>query len=89
MEISASPSVSGARWRSGVGPAPRLFTNVLGGSAGQGTSDDSGHQPIARCGRYVVKSADTVTVRYGDEQDVILHDGLRPRTVVVSESRGR
>ena len=69
--------------------APRLFTNVLGGSAGQGTSDGSGHQPAARCGRHVVKSADTVTVRDGDEQNVVLHDGLRPRTVVVSESRGR
>ena len=43
--------------------------------------------PESRC--YVVKSADSVTVCYGDEQDVILHDGLRPRTVVVPESRGR
>ena len=86
---ASSPSVSGARWRSGVGPAPRLFTNVLGGSVGQGTSDGSGHQPTARCRCHVVNSADTVTVRYGDEQNVVLHDGLRPQTVVVSESRGR
>ena len=62
---ASSPSVSGARWRSGVGPAPRLFTNVLGGSVGQGTSDGSGHKPTARCRCHVVKSADTVTVRYG------------------------
>ena len=70
-------------------PAPRLFTDVLGGSAGQGTSDGSGHQPTAGCGHHVVKSSDTVTVRYGVEQNAVLGDGLEPRTVVVSESRCR
>ena len=86
---ASSSSVSAVRRSSGVSPAPRLFTDVLGGSAGQGTSDGSGHQPTAGCGRHVVKSSDTVTVRYGIEQNVVLDDGLGPRTVVVSESRGR
>ena len=86
---ASSSSVSGASGSSGVGPTSRLFTNILGGAAGQRTSDGSGHQPTTGRRCYVVKSADTVTVCYGDEQDVILHDGLRPQTVFVSESRGR
>ena len=61
----------------------RWIRNVLGGSVGQGTSNGSGHQPTTGRRCYVVKSADTLTVCYGDEQDVILHDGLRPRTVIV------
>ena len=79
----AASSVSGACGSSGVGPTSRLFTNVLGGSVGQGTSNGSGHQPSTGRRCYVIKSAATVTVCHGDEQDVILHDGLRPRTVVV------
>ena len=86
---AASSSVSGAGGSSGVGPTSRLFTNVLSGSAGQRTGDGSGYQPTTGRRCYVVKSTDTVTVCYGNEQDVILHDGLGPRTVVVSESRGR
>ena len=80
---ASSCSVSGACGSSGVSPTPRLFTNFLGGSVGQGTSDGSGYQPTARRRCYVAKSADTVTFCYGDEQNVVLHDGLRPRTVVV------
>ena len=46
--------------------------------------DGSGHQPIAGCGRHVVKSSDTVTVRNGVTQNVVLDDGLGHRTVIVS-----
>ena len=88
--LTASYSmVSGVRRSTGVGPAPRLFADVLGGWAGPGTCDGSGHQPTAGCGHHVVKSSDTVTVRHGVTQDVIPDDGLRHRTVVVSRSRGR
>ena len=86
---ASSSSVSGVRRRTGVGPTPRLFADVLGASAGQGTSDGSGHHPTAGCGRHVVKSLDTVTVRYGATPNVVLDDGLGHWTVVVSESRGR
>ena len=54
----ASSSVSGAGGSSGVGPTSQLFTNVLGGSAGQRTGDGSGYQPT--------RDADTVTVCYGN-----------------------
>ena len=86
---ASSSSVSGVRRSTGVGPAPRLFADVLGGSAGQGTSDGSGHQPTAGCGHHVVKSSDTVPVRNSVTQNVVPDDGLGHRTVVVSESRGR
>ena len=79
----------GCRRSTGVGPAPRLFADVLGGSVGQGTSHGSGHQPTAGCGHHDVKSSDTVTVRYGVRRNVVLDDGLGHWTVVVSESRGR
>ena len=82
---ASSSSVSGVRRSTGVGPAPRLFADVLGGSAGQGTSNGNGHKPTAGCGRHVVKSSDTVAVT----QNVVLDDGLGHWTVVVSESRGR
>ena len=81
--------VPGVRRSTGVGSAPRLFANVLGGSAGQRTSDGSCRQPAAGCGHYVVQSSDTVTVRHGVTQDVIPNDGLGHRTVVVSTGRGR
>ena len=61
---ASSCSVSGACGSSGVGSTLRLFTNFLGGSVGQGTSDGSGYQPTAGRRCYVVKSADTVTVCY-------------------------
>ena len=86
---ASSSSVSGVRRSTGVGSTPRLFADVLGGSAGQGTIDGSGHQPTSGCGRHVVKSSDTVTVRYGVTPNVVLDDGLGHWTVVVSESRGR
>ena len=81
---ASSSTVSGVRWSTGIGPAPRLFTEVLGGSAGQGTSDGSGHQSTAGCGYHVVQSSDTVTVRYGVTQDVVPNDGFGHRTVIVS-----
>ena len=81
--------VSGVRRSTGVGPAPRLFADVLGGSAWQGTSDGGGHQPTAGCGHHVVQSSDAVTVHNGVTQNVVPDDGLGYRTVVVSENRGR
>ena len=38
---------------------------------------------------HVVESTNTVPVCYGNEQDVILDDGLGPRSIIVSESGGR
>ena len=38
---------------------------------------------------HVVESTNTVPVCYGNEQDVILGDGLGPRSIVVSESGAR
>ena len=86
---ASSSTVPGVRRSTGVGWAPRLFTDVLGGSAGQGTSDGSCRQPTAGCGHHVVQSSDTVTVRRGVAQDFVPNDGFGHRTVVVSESRGR
>ena len=83
------PRVSGIRRSTGVCPTPRLFADVLGGSVGQGTSDGSGHQPTAGCGRHVVKSSDTITVRDDVTQNVLLDDGLGHWTVLVSGSRSR
>ena len=80
----SSSMVSGVSRSAGVGPAPRLFADVLGGSAGQGTSDGSGHQSTAGCGHHVVQSSDTVTVCYGVTQYVVPNDGFGHRTVVVS-----
>ena len=85
---ASSSTVPGVRRSTGVGSAPRLFTDVLGGSARQGTSDGSCRQPTAGCGHHVVQSSDTVTVRHGVAQDVVPNDGFGHRTVV-SESRGR
>ena len=74
---------------SGVGPTAGLFTIVLGGTAGQRTGDGGGNQPTTGRRCYVVESTDTVPVCYGNEQDVIFHDGLGPWSIVVSESRGK
>ena len=73
---AASSSLSGAGGSSGVGPTAGLFTIVLGGTAGQRTGDGGGYQPTTGRRCYVVESTDTVPVCYGNEQDVIFHDGL-------------
>ena len=83
----SSSSLSGAGGSSGVGPTAGLFTIVLGGTAGQRTRDGGGYQPTTGRRCYVVESTDTVPICYGNEQDVIFHDGLGPRSIVVSESR--
>ena len=85
---ASSPTVPGVRRSTGVGSTPRLFTNVLGGSALQGTSDGSCRQPAAGRGHYVVQSSDPVTVRHVVTLDVVPNDGFGPRTVDVSAGRG-
>ena len=53
---ASSPTAPRVRRSIGVGSTVRLFTNVLGGPARQGTSYGSRHQPTAGCGHYVVQS---------------------------------
>ena len=86
---ASSPTVPGVRRSTRVGSTPRLFTNVLGGPAGQGTSDGSCHQPAVGRGHYVVQSSDLVTVRHVVTPDVVPNDGVGHRTDNVSTSRCR
>ena len=86
---SSPPTVPGVRRSTGVGSTPRLFTNVLGGPAGQGTSDGSRRQPATGRGHYVVQSSDSVTVRHVVAPDVVRNDGFGHRPDDVSASRGR
>ena len=66
-----------------------LFTTILGETAGQRTGDGGGYQPTMGRRCYVVESTDNVPVCNGNEQDVIFHDGFGPRSIAVSESRGK
>ena len=85
---ASSPMVPGVRRSTGVGSTPRLFTNVLGGPAGQRTSNGSCCQPAAGRGHYVVQSSDLVTDRHVVTSDVVPNDGFGHRTDDVSTSRG-
>ena len=86
---ASSSMVPGVCRSTGVGSTPRLFTNVFGGPARQGTSYGSCRQPAAGRGHYVVQSSDPVTVRHVVTPDVVPNDGFGHGTVDVSTSRGR
>ena len=86
---ATSSSLSGVCGSSGVGPTAGLFTIVMGGTAGQRTTDGGGHQFTTGRRCYVVESTNTVPVCYGNKPDAIFDDGLGPRTIVVSENGGR
>ena len=86
---ASSPTVPGVRRSTRVGSTPRLFTNVLGGPAGQRTSDGSCSQPATGCGHHVVQSSDPVPVRHVITPNVVPNDGFGHRPDDVSTSKGR